>query len=683
MFSLLPAASSAALIITVFPLLLTHWSSPTSADDRFYRVCGEKNSSNYTSNSSYQSNLISLLFPSLSSVAVVSGGFSDATAGAALDQVFGLVLCRGDVNATLCSSCLAAAFDGVVQLCPYYKRAVIWYDDCLLRYSDRDFRSSTDNAPETIGWDTNQRFAGWDDPKSAANHSFYNSAINTLLSNISDWAANQTSKFATGQMNITDDFPTLYGLAQCTPDLLTAQCQECLQDLINQTLMNFDGRQGGRALGVRCNLRYEVHPFYYGETMLKMSSPAPTGNSRTGGKNKLWIIITTTSLALLFSLSLLCFLWIRRKRRAREEKEKQHQTQPLNIETNEASRLWKSEESSSSDFSLYNFSQIADATNHFSPENKLGEGGFGPVYKGQLPEGLEIAAKRLSTCSGQGQVEFKNEIQLIAKLQHRNLVSLIGCCIEGEEKILIYEYMPNKSLDFFLFDQTRGALLDWSKRFHIIEGIAHGLLYLHKHSRLRIIHRDLKASNILLDRDMNPKISDFDMARIFGSNEIQANTNRIVGTYGYMSPEYAFEGLFSIKSDVFSFGVLLLEIVSGKRNAGFHQYGNHLNLLGYAWELWKEGKWFELMDASLSDGYDKVEIERSINVALMCVQENAMDRPTMSNVIAMLSNESITLPHPKQPAFFNLRITSEAEEALDQTGTCSVNDVTITTPYGR
>ncbi|XP_072950904.1 cysteine-rich receptor-like protein kinase 19 isoform X2 [Typha angustifolia] len=150
-----------------------------------------------------------------------------------------------------------------------------------------------------------------------------------------------------------------------------------------------------------------------------------------------------------------------------------------------------------------------------------------------------------------------------------------------------------------------------------------------------------------------------------------------------MPPEYASEGLFSIKSDVFSFGVLLLEIVSGKRNAGFHQYGNYLNLLGYAWELWKDGKWSELIDASLGDGYDKAEIERSINIALMCVQENAVDRPTMSNVVAMLSNESINLPYPKQPAFFNLRIATVAEEPLDLTGNCSVNDMTITTPYAR
>ncbi|XP_059656991.1 putative G-type lectin S-receptor-like serine/threonine-protein kinase At1g61610 isoform X2 [Cornus florida] len=179
---------------------------------------------------------------------------------------------------------------------------------------------------------------------------------------------------------------------------------------------------------------------------------------------------------------------------------------------------------------MFSFASVSAATGNFSAENKLGEGGYGPVYKGNLLRGQEIAVKRLSGRSRQGLQEFKNETVLIAKLQHRNLVKLLGCCIEQDENILIYEYMPNKSLDFFLFDPNKQGMLDWSTRIHIIEGIAQGLLYLHQYSRLRIIHRDLKASNILLDSEMNPKISDFGMARIFGGNESQANTNRIVGT---------------------------------------------------------------------------------------------------------------------------------------------------------
>ncbi|KAL7213260.1 hypothetical protein ACSBR2_015885 [Camellia fascicularis] len=244
----------------------------------------------------------------------------------------------------------------------------------------------------------------------------------------------------------------------------------------------------------------------------------------------------------------------------------------------------------SSELPIIGFDKILAATDNFSTTNKLGEGGFGPVYKGKLEDGQQMAVKRLSRNSGQGVEEFKNEIILISKLQHRNLVRLLGCCIEGEEKLLVYEYMTNKSLDTFLFDATKRVQLDWAKRFHIIQGIARGLLYLHRDSCLRIIHRDLTASNILLEDDMNPKISDFG---------------------GHMSPEYAMGGLFSEKSDVYSFGVLLLEMVSGMRNTCFHYHEKYLNLLGY---------------------------------------DHVADRPTMSIVVLMLSNE-IDLPHPKQPTF--------------------------------
>ncbi|GLT83434.1 hypothetical protein SLE2022_017240 [Rubroshorea leprosula] len=339
-------------------------------------------------------------------------------------------------------------------------------------------------------------------------------------------------------------------------------------------------------------------------------------------------------------------------------------------------KLRKQEGKEDVELPIFDFATIANATNNFSSDNKLGRGGFGPVYKGTLTDGQDIAVKRLSKESGQGLEEFKNEVTLIAKLQHRNLVKLFGYCIKGDERMLIYEYMPNKSLNYFIFDQTWSKLPDWPRRMNIIDGIARGLLYLHQDSRLRIIHRDLKASNILLDNNMNPKISDFGMARIFDGNQIEAKTRRVVGTYGYMSPEYALDGHFSIKSDVFSFGVLVLEIISGNRNRGFSHPDHDHNLLGHTWRLWMEERTLELIENSLVDKQFQSEVLRCIHVALLCVQQRPEDRPNMSSVLLMLGSES-SLPQPKQPGFFierNLppKKSSSNHESL------GTNEVTIT-----
>ncbi|RWR88183.1 G-type lectin S-receptor-like serine/threonine-protein kinase RKS1 [Cinnamomum micranthum f. kanehirae] len=326
-----------------------------------------------------------------------------------------------------------------------------------------------------------------------------------------------------------------------------------------------------------------------------------------------------------------------------------------------------------SELVLFNVSVIAAATNNFSESNLLGKGGFGPVYKGQLLNGQAIAVKRLSKTSTQGIKEFKNEVTLIAKLQHRNLVRLLGYGISGQEKILIYEYMRNKSLDSMIFDQKRSAILDWRKRFSILVGIARGILYLHEDSRFRIIHRDLKVSNILLDDDLDPKISDFGMARIFGQNQVQANTNRVVGTYGYMSPEYAMDGRFSVKSDAFSFGVILLEIISGKRNSYYCDCCS-MNLIGHVWEKWKEDRAMEGVDSSMINiSSFRTEVLRCIQIGLLCVQEKAKDRPNMSSVVLMLGNETAMLS-PTQPAF-----CFGKENCSDHQIVCnSINEVTMT-----
>ncbi|KAK2441579.1 G-type lectin S-receptor serine/threonine-protein kinase [Trifolium repens] len=390
--------------------------------------------------------------------------------------------------------------------------------------------------------------------------------------------------------------------------------------------------------------------------------------SNTGDKNghtKTIILAISITISLVLVMILLAFTFIYITKAKRKEK----------IE--KIIRLEEKHEDTHEDFELPIFDQVTilKATNNFSFDNKLGEGGFGPVYKGILLDGQEIAVKRLSKNSGQGSKEFKNEVILCAKLQHRNLVKVVGCCIEGDEKMLIYEYMSNNSLDSILFDPLQSKLLDWSARFNIIFGIARGLLYLHQDSRLRIIHRDLKVSNILLDNDMNPKISDFGLARMCGGDQIEGRTNRIVGTYGYMAPEYAIDGLFSIKSDVFSFGVLLLEIISGKKNREISYQEHDHNLIGYAWRLWKEGMPIKLIDDNIRDSCIESEALRCIQTGLLCLQHHPDDRPNMTSVVVMLSSEN-TLPEPKEPGFLinKCRVEGESSSARQ---TSSTNEITI------
>ncbi|KAM6576154.1 hypothetical protein CsatB_027991 [Cannabis sativa] len=390
---------------------------------------------------------------------------------------------------------------------------------------------------------------------------------------------------------------------------------------------------------------FDIRQPYYGGQHIYIRMPFPT-IARSGGNGKFKVerAVIISAIFLLIGLScgiILIGFYIRRRKRY----------------FNAGDTLPKRNKSEDEDLEFPSFDQhtLSIATDNFSENNKLGEGGFGPVYKGTLEGGQEIAVKRLSMYSGQGANEFKNEIKLIAKLQHRNLVKIFGYCIHREMKLLIYEYMSNKSLDYFIFDEIHRRLLEWPKRFQIVCGIAKGLLYLHHDSRLRIIHRDLKASNVLLDEDMNPKISDFGLARTFGGDQIEENTKKVVGTYGYMAPEYASDGLFSIKSDVFSFGTLMLEIVSGKRSRGFYDENNGLNLIGLAWTLMKEGNEFKLIDKYLlKDPFDNMEEAlRCIHIGLLCVQQKPVDRPNMSSVILMLSGEKV-LPHPKPPAYFTI-----------------------------
>ncbi|KAG5236057.1 G-type lectin S-receptor serine/threonine-protein kinase [Salix suchowensis] len=442
----------------------------------------------------------------------------------------------------------------------------------------------------------------------------------------------------------------------------------CLKNCSCTAYTNLDIRDGGSGCLLWFNDLIDIRTYIQNQQEIYIRLAASDIDKSDSAKintkskvNKRIVVATVLSAGILFiGMCLALYVW----------KKKQKKNSDLKRRSNDNGMKEEL------DLPLFNIDELACATDNFSESNKLGEGGFGPVYKGTLTNGQEIAVKKLSKNSRQGLDEFKNEVKHIVKLQHRNLVRLLGCCIQRDETMLVYEFLPNKSLDFYIFDETQSLLLDWPTRYNIINGIARGLLYLHQDSRLRIIHRDLKTSNILLDCEMNPKISDFGLARSFGENETEANTNKVAGTYGYIAPEYANYGLYSLKSDVFSFGVLVLEIVSGYRNRGFSHPDHHLNLIGHAWILFKQGRSVELAAKSKVEAQHISEALRSIHVGLLCVQENTEDRPNISQVVLMLGDEK-ELPQPQQPGFFTERDLLEVSYSSSQSKPPSANGCSI------
>ncbi|WJX72499.1 hypothetical protein P8452_56378 [Trifolium repens] len=290
---------------------------------------------------------------------------------------------------------------------------------------------------------------------------------------------------------------------------------------------------------------------------------------------------------------------------------------------------------------LFTLRQIKAATNYFDISNKIGEGGFGPVYKGCLPNGTLIAVKQLSSKSKQGNREFLNEIGMISALQHPYLVKLYGCCMEGDQLLLIYEYLANNSLARALFGPEEHQIkLDWSTRQKICVGIAKGLAYLHEESRLKVVHRDIKATNVLLDTDLNPKISDFGLAKLDEEENTHIST-RIAGTYGYMAPEYAMHGYLTDKADVYSFGIVALEIVSGRSNTMHRAKEEAFYILDWANLLKERGDLMELVDRRLGSDFNKKEAMVMINVGLLCTNVTSTLRPSMSSVVSMLEGRTV------------------------------------------
>ncbi|KAL9321670.1 hypothetical protein ACSQ67_009723 [Phaseolus vulgaris] len=568
----------------------------------------------------FRTNLNSTL-SRLSSDAATSKGYNHTTTANGStpvddDAVYGLYDCRGDVTGPFCQFCVSTAASEILQQCPNRSSAVIWYNYCILRYSNNNFFG---NLTTTPSWEIVEA-------KNSTDPEELQKAESYMQSLKREATVESNKLYAMGGFNLSDG-EERYGLVQCSRDLTNDECSQCLDAMIQKVPQCCGTKRSWQVLAPSCLIKYDDFMFY--QITDQTSSPLPNPAKKGGsiGSKTLIIIIVTVLVALIFLCCSIYYLWRKyvtnKVNTPRSFRGYFQREEPLNADLPTIPLIW-----------------IQQSTNYFSEFSKLGEGGFGSVYKGNLEDGTEVAVKRLSEASGQGLEEFKNEVIFIVKLQHRNLVRLLGCCIEENEKLLVYEYMPNSSLDSHLFmlttlssvtcipDEEKRKQLDWKLRLSIINGIAKGLLYLHEDSRLRIIHRDLKASNVLLDQEMNPKISDFGLARTFEKGQSQENRN-------------------------------------------------NTSLCMQSWRLWGEGKSLEMLDPMLEKTYKGSEVMKCIHIGLLCVQEDAADRPTMSTVVVMLASDTMALSNPNHPAFSVGRKTKEEESTSKGSKDPSVNDVTI------
>ncbi|KAI3829348.1 hypothetical protein L1987_03468 [Smallanthus sonchifolius] len=510
-------------------------------------------------NTSYYSNLIQVLDSLASDTDVRDKRFLHKSAGTSqFNMAYGLYLCRADLLPNDCRNCLLETRDNINNTCPVSKAAVLWSDNCMLRYANYSMVSVM-NSEIFIPECNKVNVSG----QVSEQNRFWQEATNLTGRLAKRASTNQKEMIAYDEISYNET-ETIYGYVQCTPDLSGSDCNRCLQVSIDRLPQYCHGREGARVLAASCNVRFEIYKFLQ----------FPTASSEKPGKNKSSTKIIATIVAivgfLLVSMVIWYFFVVKKSCRPSTSND-------FNNETDESETI--------TDPSLqFELGTIEEATNNFSLANKIGEGGFGVVYKGILSNRKEIAVKRLSKGSGQGSLEFRNEVVLLAKLQHRNLVRLLGFCLHAEEKILIYEYVANQSLDFFLFDPTKQVKLDC----------------------------------------------------------------------GYMSPEYAMHGHFSVKSDVFSLGVLVLEIISGKRNTRVFQPGN-TDLLGYAWSMWMNGEPYEVLDSDIVESCSGNEVLRCINIALLCVQEDDELRPSMASVVHMLNSDSVALTIPQSPPLVSHR----------------------------
>ncbi|XP_074267408.1 cysteine-rich receptor-like protein kinase 15 [Silene latifolia] len=617
--------------------------------------------SNFTSGSIFETNLDNLLYTF--KVQSSSLKFYSDTAGKAPNKVYGLYLCRNDIDIDVCNTCIDGAYRGITGECPFSGEAIVIYDKCLLRYASRNIFNLSETSPAL------REIYSLEMPNYAVFVPIFNRTARELIKN----ASSELPYFATAKYKWASN-QTVYSYAQCTPDLNVTECSSCLDTALTDMMKCCSKYMGAKILQPSCQIRFESAPFLNDKLSSLPASPPPLPPTHSPASRDLSFPSSTkTSLkpaiigAIAASVSVglivvTVVLWICVCRK-RNVPPLSHLGQNHGVEGLGEAELVQ-----------YDFSTMKTATGHFSAENTLGKGGFGYVYKGTLKNGDQLAIKRLSSTSGQGTEEFLAEARFLAKLQHNNVVKLVRFCLAGEEKLLVYDFMSNSSLEGFLFDPIKQPLLDWKTRSRIITGIAKGLQYLHEDSRLTIIHRDIKPENILLDNEMNPKIADFGLAKLTGVEEKYGITGIIKGTQGYMAPE-SVNGEFSNKSDIYSFGVMLLEIVSGQHNRKYYQ-ANKKTLQSCACNLWNEGRPFDFRDPTLGDDCSRKDVIRCIQIGLLCLQTEPEKRPEISLIVSQLTSSG-NLPSPSELGISSHQLIVPINDDGDQSTGSDTSSLTM------
>ncbi|XP_030960130.1 cysteine-rich receptor-like protein kinase 3 isoform X2 [Quercus lobata] len=524
--------------------------------------------------------------------------------------------CMKDLTNIDCDLCFAQCKTQLLRCLPFQRATRggrLFYDGCYLRYDDYYFFNEALSVQDKTVCGA-QEFVG--------NGSVFSANVNQLVMNLSVEAP-KFDGFSVGF--VTNENVTVYGLAQCWEFMNGTACEDCLANAVSN-ISSCTPKQEGRVLNTGCYLRYSTEKFYYNSTQ-------PVRNSNQGSKLAIALAATSSALALLLVIATVVFIVRKNVLKRRGERE---QLGPL-LATVNNSKL------------NYSYEVLEKATNYFHHSKKLGQGGSGSVYKGVLPDGKVVAIKRLFFNTRQWVDHFFNEVNLISDIHHKNLVKLLGCSIAGPESLLVYEYVPNQSLHDYFSAKRKLQLLKWEVRYKIILGTAEGLAYLHEELEMRIIHRDIKLSNILLEEDFTAKIADFGLARLFPEDKTHISTG-IAGTLGYMAPEYVIRGILTEKVDVYSFGVLVIEVVSGKRNNTFSQYS--YSILQMVWNLYGIGRVCEAVDPALEGQFQEEEASRLLQIGLLCVQASAELRPSMSTVVKMLSDNH-EIPQPTHPPFLN------------------------------